>query len=174
MPVYVSGSNQKDFTPAPEGTHQGVCVDVYDLGDVETQFGVKHKVEISWQISERMENGKPFLVSKRYTASLHEKAALRHDLEAWRGKAFTEDELDRFDLENLLSVNCLISVIHKKGSKGGTFANVTNVAPLMKGLVKMTAESYVRRKDRAPEASASAEPGDDQRVPDDLDDRVPF
>lgn len=161
MPVYVSGGNAKDFTPAPEGTHQGVCVDVVDLGEIETSFGAKHTVEIYWQISEDMDNGKPFLVRRRYTASLHEKANLRKDLEAWRGKAFTEAELERFDLEALIGANCLISVIHKQGSKGGTFANVASLAPLMKSLPKMPARDYIRKKDRPTEASAKTAPGED-------------
>lgn len=175
MPVYVSGSNTKEFTPAPEGTHQGVCVDVVDLGDVETSFGVKHKVEIYWQISESMENLKPFLVRKRYTASLHEKANLRHDLEAWRGKAFTEAELERFDLEALIGANCILGVIHRQGTKGGTFANVSTLAPLMKGMVKMAPDGYVRKRDRPTEATAGTEPGEDTRADvDGYPDSVPF
>ena len=43
-----------------------------------------------------MPDGKPFLVRRRYTASLHEKSALRKDLESWRGRAFTNVELDGF------------------------------------------------------------------------------
>lgn len=148
MPTFVSGNSGKAFTPAPEGAHQAVCVDVVELGLLETPWGPKRKVDVRWQISEDMENGKPFLVTKRYTASLNEKANLRHDLEAWRGRAFTEAELEQFDLDMLIGANCLVNVIHKTGSKGGIFANVASVTPLLKSMVKMVPRDYIRQRDR--------------------------
>lgn len=150
MATYVSGSGSKDFTPAPEGAHQAVCVDVVDLGVLETEWGPKHKVDVRWQISESMEDGKPFLVTKRYTASLNEKATLRHDLESWRGKAFTETELMKFDLDTLIGANCLLNIIHKAGTKnpGKVFARVATVTPLIRGMAKIAPRDYVREKDR--------------------------
>jgi hypothetical protein len=163
MAVIVSGSNGKEFTPAPMGTHQAVCVDVVDMGLMDTQWGQKRKVDVRWQISEAMAGGKPFLVQKRYTASLHEKAVLRHDLEAWRGKAFSEDELARFDMDTLVGANCLVNVIHKQGSKGGTFANVASISPLVRGMQKMAPRDYVREKERtdSPTPEDAPPPTDD-------------
>lgn len=163
MAIYVSGNTSKEFTPAPEGAHQAVCVDVVDMGVEETPWGKKHKVKLRWQIAEDMENGKPYLVSQRYTASLHEKAKLRHDLEAWRGRAFTEAELAQFDLETLIGANCLLNVIHRQGSKGGTFANVASVAPLIKGMAKIAPRDYQREKDRTdtPTPDEAPPPQDD-------------
>ena len=43
---------------------------------------------------EKMDSGEPFLVWKRYTLSLGDKATLRAHLEAWRGRKFTADELE--------------------------------------------------------------------------------
>jgi hypothetical protein len=169
MPIFVSGNNSKEFTPAPAGTHQAVCVDVVDLGVEETQWGKKHKVRIKWQIDEDMESGKPFLVQKKYTASLHEKANLRHDLESWRGRAFTESELAQFDLENLIGANCLVNIIHKPGSKGGTFANIASIGQLVKGMPKMTSREYTRDKDRTdtptPDETRDYDGRDDDSIP---------
>lgn len=175
MPTYVSGSS-KSFTPAPEGTHQAVCVDVIDHGEMETAWGKKRKVTIRWQLNELMEDGRPFIAQKRYTASLHEKAVLRHELEAWRGRAFTFDELAQFDLDTVIGVNCLLSIMHKKGDKGGTFANVMNVAPLIKGMPKIAPADYVREKDRKPQATEDDGPQHDDadERPIDDDDFVPF
>lgn len=170
MSVFVSGASAKDFTPAPEGAHQAVCVDVVDLGVLETTWGPKHKLDIRWQISEDMEDGKPFLVSKRYTASLNEKATLRHDLESWRGKAFTDAELMKFDVEVLIGVNCLLNVIHKAGTKNPAkmFARIATVTPLVKGMTKIEARDYIREKDR------TDTPTPDETRTDEDEDRVPF
>lgn len=177
MPIIAKGGSS-DFVPCPAGVHQAVCVDVVDLGMLDSQFGTKHKISIRWQVNEAMENGKPFLVQKRYTLSLNEKATLRHDLESWRGKAFTEDESQGFDVERLLGVNAMLNVMHKKGDKGGTFANVAAVMPLAKGFTKMAGRDYVRECDRkSTAASDEHEPVQDSGPDDDFvpsDDDIPF
>ena len=94
------------YTPTPEGLWPAVCVDVVDLGMQETPWGPKQKVELYWEIEELDPKGVRFTVRTRYTASLNDKANLRKQLEAWRGRKFTAQELKGFDLEVLVGVNC--------------------------------------------------------------------
>ena len=145
----IAKDNRKEFTPAPEGLHQAVCVDVTDLGLQPTPWGEKQKVDLRWQL-EAMdeETGRPFLVQSRYTNSLNEKATLRIHLEAWRGRKFTAEELEGFDLEKLLGVNCQIQVIHNITDQGRIFANVQAIVPLGKGMTKLRPRDYVRVVDR--------------------------
>lgn len=154
MAIYASAGSGTKFTPAPAGTHAAVCCDVRDLGVLAVEWqGQKkqqHKVLISWQIDEARDDGKPFLVSRRYTLSLHEKAGLRKDLEAWRGRKFTEDELRRFDVESILGKPCLLNVIHND-SGGDTYANVAGVMALPKVMAAPQVRDYVRFVDREPE-----------------------
>lgn len=174
MPTFVSGSS-KTFTPAPAGTHQAVCVDVIDKGMQETQYGLKRKVVLRWQIDELMDNGKRFLVQKQYTASLNEKAVLRHDLAAWRGRDFTESELAQFDLDSVIGANCILSVAHRPDAKGNIWANVMTVSPLMKGMTKMAVADYVMDRDREPEQPTAGDVHDDDRhVETPSDDDIPF
>jgi len=113
-----------DFTPIPEDLHLAVCYGIWDLG---TQFSEKwsktiHKVVIVWELpncrGQFERDGKmidlPRAISKTYTVSLHKKADLRKDLESWRGKRFSEEELKGFDLKKLLGAPCQIQVIHNK------------------------------------------------------------
>lgn len=174
-----SGEGQS-FTPAPVGVHQAVCVDVVDLGVLEVTYKGEtkrqHKVNLAWQLNEDRDDGKPYLVFKRYTLSLHEKAGLRKDLESWRGRKFTRDEEMGFDLETVIGANCLLNITHNQvGDK--TYANVSSVSPLMKGMPQMEARDFVRKVDRAPEDNASAsdsrEPEHDD-VPPLTDDDIPF
>jgi hypothetical protein len=150
------------FTPAPAGTHAAVCVDVIDLGMIEVTYQGKtqrkHKIVIAWQIDEDRDDGKPFLVRRRYTCSLHEKATLRRDLESWRGRAFSDQELQAFDIENLLSVGCLINVIHESRN-GSTYANVASVMRLPEGMTAPTPRDYTRVIDRPPAQADATEDG---------------
>jgi hypothetical protein len=149
MPI-IAKDNRREFTPAPEGLHQAVCVDVTDLGLQATQWGEKQKVEIRWQLEEKdEETGKRFLIMSRYTNSLNEKATLRQHLEAWRGRRFTQEELEGFDLEKLLGVNCQLQVIHNIVGEGRVYANVQAIVPIGKGMTKIRPEDYVRVVDRA-------------------------
>jgi hypothetical protein len=129
-----------DFKPCPVGTHLGVCVRVIDLGTQESTFGgktnIRHKVMISWELpDERMDDGRPFMVSKRYTWSMHEKATLRKDLEAWRGVPFKDSDFGEggFDIRNVLAKPCLVSVTHDERD-GKTYSNVASVSKIMKGM----------------------------------------
>lgn len=152
MAIYVSDNGGGNFTPHPTGLHQMVCCDVIDNGVCETAYGPKHKITIRWQSQETNEKGYRLTVQGRYTASLNDKARLRHDLESWRGKAFTADELRKFDVENLIGANAMVNVTHRQGTDGKTWANVASLAPLMKGMAKLTVSpDYVRQAEREPE-----------------------
>lgn len=130
-----------DREPVPAGTHLGVCYRFIDMGTQKTEFQgqVKHqrKVMISWILpDEMMSDGKPFAAHKRYTWSMHEKANLRHDLEAWRGKAFTADDFEganAFNTKKLLGQPCMLTVTHDT-KDGKTYENVSSVGKLMKGV----------------------------------------
>ena len=132
-----------NFTLAPEGTHVAVCVSVIDLGLQRSEAfnNEQEKVHIAWEIAgEKTDDGKPLLVSKRYTSSTNEKAALRKDLESWRGKAFSKAEIESFDIRTILGVPCLLNIVHKtNGDK--TYANVKGVMALPKGTAKPKADT---------------------------------
>lgn len=131
MSLNVSSNGGGDFELVPAGAYVARCYRILDLGtQTQTgQFGTtsKPKVMISWELLDKdvkMEDGRPFAVHKNYTASLSEKANLRADLEAWRNKKFTTDELESFDLKNILGAYCMIQVVH---SEDGKFANVQTI-----------------------------------------------
>jgi hypothetical protein len=131
MSLNVSASGGSNFPLAPEGVYTARCFKIIDLGTQtiewagETKF--QKKVLISWELlddKEKMEDGKPWAASKQYTATLDERGRLRPDLEAWRGKKFTEDELKDFDLKNVLGKYCTIQIVH---SEDGKYANVNSI-----------------------------------------------
>ncbi len=132
MPLIAKNVGGGDYQIAPEGNHTAICYMIVDLGYQETGFGVKPKVLIGWELcNELMSDGRPFVVSQRYTLSLNEKANLRRDLESWRGRAFTDEELDGFDLKKVLNAPCLLQVVHNDHN-GRTYANVKAVTAVPK------------------------------------------
>jgi hypothetical protein len=138
MALIAKDSGGGNFELTPAGNHIGVCYMVCDLGDQETTFNgetkTQRKVRISWELpGELMSDGRPFSVSKNYTLSLSEKANLRKDLESWRGRAFTDEELAGFDLFNVLGKACMVNVIHESANNK-TYAVVASVASLPKGM----------------------------------------
>ena len=153
------------FTPCPAGSHIATCIDVVDLGIVKSTYSGKtksqHKVNVIWQIAEQRDDGKYFQPRKRYTLSLHEKASLRKDLESWRGRPFNEAELEGFDLEALIGVPCMLSVV-QQAQNGTIYANVTAIMRLPKGVAPIDVDpSYVRVQDRPADEPGGVSEGPD-------------
>ena len=129
-----------DFELAPAGTHLAVCYRILDLGTQKTTFQGKekdqHKIMLSWELAEeKMKDGRPFTISKRYTWSMDKKANLRKDLEAWRGVAFKDSDFGAtgFNLRKVLGVGCLLTVSHSI-TDDKEYANISTVSKLMKGM----------------------------------------
>lgn len=133
------GASFKQIAP---GTYGARCIRVIDLGtqtvkdfNNQDETKEKHQVMLTWElpgelILEGELKGQPYSVSRFYTALLSEKSNLRKDLEAWRGRNFTEDELRGFSLNAVLGKACMVSVVHSKNGK----ANVKAVLALPKGM----------------------------------------
>lgn len=115
-----------------------------DLGTQHTsgQYGDKfqHKLRIGWELFGEDDQGNPLTIdvdgkdmpmtiSKSYTVSLHEKAGLRKDLAAWRGRDFTDDEAKGFDVAKLLGAYCMVNVTTTEAN-GKTYSNVAGLTPL--------------------------------------------
>ena len=68
--------------------------------------GEARKIMASWELlgEDRMDDGKPFTMSKSWFLSMHEKATLRKDLESWRGRPFSLEEESSFDVSAPLAL----------------------------------------------------------------------
>jgi len=146
--------NKSNYTPAPQGVHSAVCVDVIDLGEQQTDWGPKRMIEIRWQLGEiDPKSNRPYLTTKRYTASLgtaKKPSKLREHLRTWRGRDFTVEELAEFDIEKVIGANCQLQILHKPKDGGGSWATVEAILPLAKGMEKLAPSQYERLKDRKP------------------------
>jgi hypothetical protein len=139
MIITGSNSDRKQFQIAPAGTHLARLYRIIDLGtqmrEFEGKVTMSRKAKFFFELHGEDADGKPLLTSdgkpliqsREYTVSLNEKANLRRDLEAWRGKAFTEDELKGFDISNILGHFCMVNITHRQ--KGDmTYADLKGVS----------------------------------------------
>ena len=187
MPLIAKDTSGDKFPklPLPEaGTTQAVCCAVWDLGLQPSSFKnedgsdkYQHKIIIAWEIAEKINapeseyHGKPYMLNKKYTLSLGEKANLRKDLESWRGVPFTAEDLQNgFDVEKLYGVNCYLGIKHEpdRNDPSKVYANVTAILPPPKGTEKIIP---LRTREEAPpkwviEKQAQAVVPDDQPMPD--------
>ena len=138
--MIVSAEATSSFTPCPPGTYAARCVRLVDLGTVAHEFQgerkAARKVLVAFEIVDeetRRDDGQPFVLSKRYTRSLHEKSALRRDLAAWRGRDFTAEELRGFDLAAILNTPALVTVSHSE-KDGRTFTNLAAITKPPRGM----------------------------------------
>ncbi len=134
-------SENGTFELTPAGTFTAIMYRFIDKGTQKTEFNgeskLRHEVMLTWELcGELMADNRPFSISKTYSWSMHEKATLRKDLEAWRGRAFVDDDFEgpnAFNTKKLLGVPCTLTVTHTtKGDK--TFANVASIGKAMKGI----------------------------------------
>ena len=144
MGFTASDSGGGNFKRVPQGVFIGRCHSLIDLGTQHTsgQYGDKfqHKIRIGWELFGDDEAGEPLTIlvdgvsmpltiSKSYTVSLHEKASLRKDLAAWRGKDFTDDEAKAFDVSKLVGAWCMVNATQSE-TNGKTYTNVAGLTPL--------------------------------------------
>lgn len=106
------------------------------MGEPKTQ----RKVRIGWEFPTetrvfKEESGEqPFVLSKEFSLSMHEKANLRKMISSWRGKPITDEEAKVFDISKLIGTTCLISVVHKQAKNGNAYPEITAIATIPKGM----------------------------------------
>ena len=127
-----------DFISVPPGMHLARCYRIVDQGTQKTEFNgqekYQRKVMIQFEIHGEDDAGKPLVTSdgkplsiaKTFTLTLSENSNLRKDLELWRGREFTAQELRGFELKNVLGAWAMLSVIHKE-SGGKTYSNIAAI-----------------------------------------------
>lgn len=141
MGASTSGSTKQvtDYERIESGVYPARCIQVVELGthDNTYQGETKKRKElmIVWEISgELMQDGRPFVVSWRGTNTLNEKGQLYNMLVSWRGAPFTEKQLQKFELKNILDACCMINVSKEISKAGKPFNKVITVMSLPKGM----------------------------------------
>lgn len=139
MALIAKSSGGGEFTPVPPGMHLARCYRIIDLGTQESTYQgtVKKlpKVMLQFEVHGEDDSGKaivtakgePMSISKNFTLSLADMATLRKDLQTWRGREFTSDELRGFELKNVLGAWAMLSIIKAQGDNGKEYTNIAAI-----------------------------------------------
>lgn len=137
---------ENDFKKVEPGSYVARCYSMIEIGTIETEYkGQKkkqQKVMLTFELPEELDvfnedkGLEPYAVSKTYTLSMFKDSNLRKDLEGWRGKGFTEEEAEAFDITKLLGLPCMLSIIHEPGvsDPSKTYVKIASISRLPKNL----------------------------------------
>lgn len=138
MSMIASDNGGQVVEKLENGVYTAVSSAIIDLGlQKNEQFKkIQRKFMMIWTIiGEEVEiNGEkqPRTISKEYSFSLNEKSTLRKDLQAWRGKPFSEEELQGFNILAVLNKACQLQIIlEEKNNK--KYNNIAGIMSLPKG-----------------------------------------
>ena len=148
MSLIAKANEGGGYQPVPAGMHLARCYKIVDLGSQKTEYmgqvKIQHKIMLQFEVWSEDESGNPTVtqkgeplsITKRYTLTLSEKAALRNDLKTWRGRDFTPEELRGFELKNVLGVWAMLSVSRDAGRDGKEYTNIQAIMPVPAHLKK--------------------------------------
>lgn len=170
--IIVKADGGGSFAPHPVGAYPALCIDVMEHLNVETKWGTKNRIQIRFYCGQEVEhNGEmvPAFADAFFNATLGEGSSLRAFTESWRGKPFTKDELDGFDMERLVDAPALIQIVHNV-TPNKTYANIDSIMRLPQGSeAPRPPIDYVRVKDQPREDDTThalhAPPVDDDDLP---------
>jgi len=141
-----SAGSSTPRTPIAQGAYPARCYSIIDLGTREEVIlgnkKVVHKVRITFELPTETrvfsedKGEQPCVISKEFSLSLNEKSTLRAFLKSWRGKDFTEEEAQAFDISRLIGVPCLLNIIHVAGKQNPSrmYDEIGSIMPLPKGM----------------------------------------
>lgn len=126
-----------NFKPVPEGPHPAI---LYSLIDMGTQQGTyqgkpanpKRKIAMRFELhgeDTKLDDGRPMSIGKTFTLSSSAKGNLRPFMEGWRGKSFTDDEFEAFDLQNMLCKPAIVTIV-----EDGEYRVINGISRLIAGM----------------------------------------
>jgi hypothetical protein len=151
MSLLAKNKGGADFEPISVGLHNAVYYAVIDIGtqpQTNPQFGEKNQAIFIWELPlERIEFTKdgvkynlPRTISAFYTVSLSKKSNLRPMLESWRGRQFSEKELEGFRIDKVAGASCQLNIVHQI-KDGQPVAKISAIVPLPKGMKPLKPEN---------------------------------
>lgn len=143
--IIATSQGGANFEPLEAGVYPARCYSMVHMGTIKESFNgedkLLNKVRLTFELPTEMEvfkeeNGpQPRVLSKEFTLSLSDKANLLAFLNSWRGKALTDEERKSFDITVLVGATCMLTISHKTSKQGKTYAEISGIGKLMKGMV---------------------------------------
>jgi len=158
MSLVLQSTVSSDFKPHPEGIHPAVCVDVLDLGMVESEYKgqitMKRKLRVVFESEQALEDGRRCTIGKRFTASLHPKSRLAEFLGKWRGRPIVPGET--IDLAKLIGASCTLVISQQTDLSNQVYAAIDAISKPTKKVTPSGQYDPAAARQRMAEAKAKA------------------
>ncbi len=133
--VASDGKSSKEYPLPKPATVAARCIRIVDLGTHTEQWGDEEpkknrKCMLSFEISEKMEDDKPFVVQQEYTAIVSQNSNLGKLIFSWLPEPLTNEELADFDLLSMLGKCCLLNLKLKTSKKGKEYIVIESAVPM--------------------------------------------
>lgn len=141
--IKANAKGGKDFEPVPAGVHMAICTQVIDLGFQESfnkKYAPKRQVYIKFEIPDVIvewekdgeKKSGPATIGRKFGLSISEKSHLRPFLVGWRGKDFTAEEEQDFEITSIVGKLCQLSIVHEKSDDNKkTYAKISGAFALI-------------------------------------------
>lgn len=126
---------------ASKGLCKATISGIFDIGkqvrksyDGKTPDKIQREFVFLFELDENRSDGKPFVLSQRYNATLDDRANLRKLISNVVGEITKEQEAEGFDTQSLIGRSCYVLVDHYKRKDGKNGAKLKgSPMPLKKG-----------------------------------------
>ena len=124
---------EREYENHPEGVFVAELVTFTDEGDVETQYGTRHRGFYELQTGQVSTDGQPLSFRLYVYASASERARMTELRNACAGRKLSKQErVGSFDPQSLLGQKLQVQLVHNtSGDK--TYVNVESMMPLPQG-----------------------------------------
>jgi hypothetical protein len=156
----VQESVDKVYEVPDTGNFIGTIIDVVDLKNVQTNFGVQDQTRVVWVLNKMDSEGKPFRAVSQVNSKMSRTAGKESKLYKLAEGVFGGEPPTPFDTESLMGRSnelVLVKGISKKSGK--PFAEVKVIMPLKAGTpIPQAPQGFVRTKDKTGGQQRSATP----------------
>ncbi len=123
-----AGSASSAVTPPATRRLKAVCVDIINLGTVQTKWGPKTRLKFVFETEELKPNGYPRMANRTHNLSLYLKSRLRQDLDSWRGRPVTPAEMTNgVDFDKLVGKACELEVQDATTAEGHAYLQIETI-----------------------------------------------
>jgi hypothetical protein len=148
---------KKEFEVPDEGSYLAVVADVEHLPAQTTPWGVQKQVRVKWLLQQLGKDGKELSVIATFNESLDDRSKLFAAITDITGIAPGE----QYDTENLIGLNCRLTIKPKKKLDGGLFPKVVAILRPAKGDPVLLIPAWFKRagnNNMPPSAAATTAP----------------
>jgi hypothetical protein len=133
-------------TQQTSDTINAVCVDVVDLGIVDTPWGRKPQVRTVFETDQQNDYGEPRTLIRTFNMHTHEKSALSINVASWTGRNLSQEAEDgQLNLSTLVGQQARLKLEPTLTKNGNAYDKIVEILPA--GEVHVVPSGKYRRAD---------------------------